>query len=292
MIIDAHNHPDWLGKDFEQCIEDMDRYHIDKTCILTWECPDNEYGPVNLGAWNVNLGLPGVFPASFEQCLIYKKRAPERFILGFAPDPRHPAALERLQAAIDLYQVQMCGEIKLRMMYDNPDALALFRFAGKKNLPVTLHLETPYYGEQKYPRSSWWYGGDMDTLERVLQKCPDTVFLGHALAFWAAISGDADSNPERYPKGTVTPGGRLPELLRKYPNLYCDISAGSGLNAFARDLSFAAEFMDEFQDRIIYARDCFGNEHQELINSLKLNETALEKIYWKNISRLLGEKIN
>ena len=43
--------------------------------------------------------------------------------------------------------------------------------------------------------------------------------------------------------------------MREYGNLYCDISAGSGANAFMRDPEYAAKFMEEFSDRILYGCD-------------------------------------
>lgn len=290
MIIDAHNHPDWWGKDLNQVIANMDEYHIDKTWILSWECPEDEYDPDQKNVLNEYAGINGGFPIPFSRCLAYKRAWPDRFVLGYAPDPRNPSAIDRLEAAVNLYGVRVCGEIKLRMMYDNPDALQLFRWCGEKRLPVTLHLEYPIDTGRKYPRRSWWYGGDMDTLERVLQKCPETTFLGHALAFWASISADDKGYSALYPTGRVVREGKLVRLLRSYPNLYCDISANSGYNAFHRDPEYAREFITEFQDRIVYARDLFANKHQEMLNSLGLPKEVLDKVYFQNACRLIGEK--
>ena len=140
------------------------------------------------------------------------------------------------------------------------------------------------------PWEEWW-GGTIDTLERTLQACPDTIFLGHAPGFWIHISGDDQWKTSNYPipDSPVLPGGRLPELLRKYPNLMCDISAGSGCRALSRDPGFAKKFLLEFQDRICYARDYFDNIHQEFLNSLDLPEKVLAKIYAENSERLLED---
>jgi hypothetical protein len=43
--------------------------------------------------------------------------------------------------------------------------------------------------------------------------------------------------------------------MRKYPNLYGDLSAGSGCNALARDPEYAIKFMTEFQDRLMFGLD-------------------------------------
>ncbi|MEF3307725.1 amidohydrolase family protein [Paenibacillus sp. GYB004] len=76
-------------------------------------------------------------------------------------------------------------------------------------------------------------------------------------------------------------------MLRKYRNLYCDISAGSGARAFSRDPEFAREFILEFQDRILYGRDYFDNVHQEVLEALQLPDDVLAKIYSGNALKLV-----
>ena len=84
MIIDAHNHPDYQGHDFTHAIENKDRYGIDVTWLLSWECPPDEYDP------GYRRGMPmvgGHGPAPFARCLSWAERAPDRFVLGYCPDP-------------------------------------------------------------------------------------------------------------------------------------------------------------------------------------------------------------
>ena len=288
MIIDAHNHADWHKHNLEKFIENMDTYHIDKTWLLTWESPYDEFAPHYNKVVNVDT-IREVGPVSFARTLSYIERRPDRFYLGFAPDPRRPESIDRLATAIDLYGVKICGEVKLRMMYDNPDAIRMWRFAGEKGLPVTFHFDYEFDSGVAYPRPNYWYGGGIDCLERVLKLCPETNFLGHAPGFWSHISGDDQYNKASYPKGPVLPGGRLIELLEKYPNLYCDLSAGSGCNALSRDPDFGKKFLITWQDRCVYARDYFDNIHQEFINSLNLDSEILDKIYYKNALRLIHE---
>ncbi|MCM8770026.1 MAG: amidohydrolase [Candidatus Omnitrophica bacterium] len=283
-IIDAHNHPDWHGHNLGKFLANMDQYGIEKTWLLSWECPQDEYA--NTSAW---VG-EATGPIPFSRCLSYAERAPERFILGYAPDPRRPEAIDRMKAAIEIYHVRVYGELKLRMMYDNWDALRMYRFCGKKKIPVVVHLDYAFGGQASYPRPDWWYGGGIDALERAIQQCPETVFLGHGPGFWAHISGDDKYIRESYPGGRILPGGRVPEMLRKYLNLYCDLSAGSGWNALNRDREFAKEFLLEFQDRILYARDYFDNRHQQLLNSFGLPRAVLEKIYFRNALKLVPEE--
>ena len=290
-IIDFHQHPDWQGYDFDKVVCNMDQYGIDQALLLTWEAPKDEFSPVFLPVLPSCLASENG-PISFQRCLAYKERAPDRFLLGYAPDPRRPNGIDKLQAAIDIYDVRVCGEFKLRMMYDNPDAIELFRFCGERSLPVLLHLDYPHQALDRelrpaYDKRYYWYGGGIEALERVLQHCPKTLFLGHASGFWSHISGDDRYDKELYPSGGICSGGRLPELLRKYSNLYCDLSADSGCNAFRRDRAFAKEFLVEFQDRVLYGRDRFDNVHQELLNSLDLPTAVLEKIYSGNAWKLV-----
>ena len=110
MIIDAHNHPDWHGHDLAKFLRNMADHHIDKTWLFSWEAPPDEFDPTyHYVSMSSERG-----PIPFERCLAYVLQAPERFILGYAPDPRRPDSIDRLQAAIEIHGVRVCGEIKLR----------------------------------------------------------------------------------------------------------------------------------------------------------------------------------
>lgn len=283
MVIDAHNHPDWYGYSAERLLANMDEHGISKTWILTWECPPDEYDPNYLAVCPG--GPDGPIPLSC--ALPYVERHPDRFILGFAPDPRRPDAIDRLAFAISLYGVRVYGELKLRMMYDNPDALRVYRFCAQKSLPVFVHIDYEFDTGAKYPRPSWWYGGGIEALERALQACPETIFIGHGPGFWAHISGDNKHDKEPYPKGNVVDGGKLVEMLRTYPNLYCDLSAGSGHNALDRDREFAKKFLVEFQDRLLFGRDFFDSRLLDLLRSFSLPSDVLEKILSANALKLV-----
>ena len=287
MIIDIHSHPDWHGHNLPKFIENMDRYGIDKTWLLSWEAPADEYDPDTI--WCFPEADPRG-PVPFSRCLSYAEREPDRFILGYAPDPRRPEAIDVLRASIEIYNVRVYGELKLRMMYDNPDALRMYRFCGEKGLPVLVHIDYEFDTGVRYPRPNWWYGGGIDAFERVIAACQGTIFIGHAPGFWSHISGDDQYDKLYYPTGKVLPGGRLIQMLHKYPNLYCDISAGSGCNALSRDLEFAKEFLLEFQDRVLYGRDYFDNIHQEFLNELGLSAPVLDKIYYQNALKLIPDR--
>ncbi|MBR2926502.1 MAG: amidohydrolase family protein [Clostridia bacterium] len=291
MIIDAHNHPDWLNCDFDAFIRNMNECGIDKTWLLTWEMPMTE-APVTGGLSGLPLSTSdrqSTVAIPFSRVLSYAERAPERFILGYAPDPRRPEAIACLKSAVDIYNVQVCGEVKLRMHYDNPDAVELFRACGDLGLPVTLHFDYPEANTYcpDHNRRTWWYGGAIENLEHLLQLCPKTNFLGHAPGFWGHISGDDLARTVAYPKGPVLPGGKIEELLTKYPNLYCDMSAGSARIALSRDMDYSYALINRFSDRFLYARDCFDNEHRELIEKFNFSPEVKEAIYSGNALRLI-----
>jgi hypothetical protein len=284
MIIDCHNHPDWYGYPIDRFVENMDQYGIDKTWILSWEAPFGEWDPESSHV----LPDPNESgPISFSRCRAFFEKAPDRFIPGLAPDPRRPDAVDRLAYAVEAWGVRVCGELKLRMMYDNPDALRMFRFCGEKGLPVLVHIDYEFDTGKKYPRPNWWYGGGISAFERAVAACPDTVFIGHAPGFWVHISGDDQYDKEPYPKGPILPGGKIVDMLERYPNMYCDISAGSGCNALSRDPAFTREFLIRWQDRVMYGRDCFDNRHQKLMDTLDLPGAVLDKIYSGNAMRLV-----
>jgi predicted TIM-barrel fold metal-dependent hydrolase len=62
-----------------------------------------------------------------------------------------------------------------------------------------------------------------------------------------------------YPKGPVAPGGLTDRYLADYPNMFGDLSAGSGQNALTRDEAFTRDFLSRHQDKLIFGSDC--NDH-------------------------------
>lgn len=283
MIIDAHNHPNYLGFNCNKILQDMEVNGIDKTWLLTLETPLDEYEP----SYNrLTMGDKDA-PIPFASCLACVQQAPDKFVLGYAPDPRRPDAIDRLEAAIELYGVRVYGEVMLRMMYDNPDAIRMFRFCGEKGLPVIVEVTYGFPSGVKYPRPDYWFGGGIEAFERAIAACPGTKFLGHGPGFWAHISGDGMFDKHPYPTNSVEPGGKIIEMMRRYENLYLDLSAYSGWNALKRDAGFTKELLLEFQDRALFGRDKFDNDLQELLNRLELPQQVLNKIYAENALKLV-----
>jgi len=293
MIIDTHQHVFWYGKDDKGLIADMDEQGIDLCWLLTWDIPPSEdvgwhvFNSVHVRPDGTHPGLP------LCDVITAKQHYPDRFIIGYCPNPIIKGAAERFEKAYHMHGIRVCGEWKLRMLVDDPRSIELFRKAGELKCPVVIHLDVPYLfdvekGEMVYQPN--WYGGTIDNLERAMQLCPKTIFLGHAAGFWREISGDADKDPCFTPTGPVVDGGRLARLLEDYSNLYGDLSAGSALNALLRDSKYAKKFLCKFADRLCFARDYFGSELHTFLQSLDLPEDVQKKIYSGNAQRLMAQE--
>jgi predicted TIM-barrel fold metal-dependent hydrolase len=93
--------------------------------------------------------------------------------------------------------------------------------------------------------------------------------------------------------------GRIVELMRKYPNLCGDLSAGSAYNAMTRDPEFGYSFIEEFQDRLFYGTDVNDPSHisldmvklsfwlDEACDKGKISKAAYEKVCYGNALDLL-----
>ena len=292
MRIDAHMHVNYQGMDAGCLVSEMDAYGIDLAWLLTWYLPPGQDAPRFGGGFSpLNYRTDGTHAgATLDHILAACDRYPGRFIAGYCPCPYEGSAADLFESAWRMHGVRVCGEWSYRLQLDDPRSIQLFRRAGELGAPVVLHLDVPFLpddnGNPTY--QNHWCGGDVRNLERALQACPNTVFIGHAPGFWRYISGDAATSPESYPSGPVAPGGELHSLLDNHPNLFADLSSGSGLNALRRDPEHARDFLIHRADRLLYGRDNKGNELQEFLPSLDLPRAVLDRIYFKNAASLVS----
>ena len=138
----------------------------------------------------------------------------------------------------------------------------------------------------------------MPQLERCLERYPNLTFVGHGPAFWAEIG--PLRNPEDrhgYPSYSFDREGRVGELLRRYPNLQVELSAGSGYNALCRNPAYTVEFLNTFADRVMFGTDsCYKGQKPKTAQLLctmretgQLDAETFEKIARQNALRLIGE---
>jgi len=241
----------------------------------------------------------GWFVQSVEEILTAAEQYPDFIIPFMNVDPRQAtnSPNSNLSYLMEHYKERGCrgiGEVCANLPFDDPLIENLFKHAEACDLPLTFHIAPEHYG----------YYGIRDRLglpglEGALRKFPDLKFLGHSQPFWAEIGGDLNEESRNtYPKGKVAEGGAVVRLMREYPNLYGDLSAGSGHNAISRDPAFGYAFMTEFQDRLMFGTDiCDPRNETPIIDFLNhavhsgsISREVYEKISFRNAEKVLALK--
>ncbi|HHW09763.1 MAG TPA: amidohydrolase family protein [Firmicutes bacterium] len=250
--------------------------------------------------------LPIVNPEVYEpqsngEILDICRKYSDTFIPFCNIDPRamtnSPAAPFRELLAFYVEQgYKGLGEMMPNLPLNDPLIDNLLSACNEFRLPVTFDMAASIGG-----RYGVYDEPGLPMLERALDRFPDITFLGHSPPFWAEIAAlDDVASRAGYPKGPVRKEGRVPELMRKYPNLHGDLSAGSGYNAISRDPDYGAAFLEEFQDRLYYGTDICDPKAPEpplaqllvkMRDEKKISPDCYEKITWKNAVRLLGLKV-
>jgi predicted TIM-barrel fold metal-dependent hydrolase len=238
--------------------------------------------------------LPLVSPESSsylnltEQALAAAKQHPDRLIPFCCIDPRtsYTGGKAGLRSMVKDYVDQGArgfGEHKAGLPIDHAKMMDLYEVCDDLKLPVLFHMDN-------------LRGMDapgLPGLERVLKAFPRVNFLGHGPGFWASISGDVRA-PDLggYPTGPVQPGGALDRLFDRFPNLWGDLSAGSGAGAIARDRAFGRAFLIRRVSRLLFGTDYLKPGQVvpqfELLASFELPAEARAKIERGNAARLLG----
>ncbi|MDI9586685.1 MAG: amidohydrolase family protein [Acidobacteriota bacterium] len=265
--------------------------------------PDQLRGKLEPLGIRAAVALPCVNPEciwviqSVQEILLAAEQHPDFVIPFMNVDPRQNtnSPKSNLSHQMQYYKDRGCrgiGEVCASLPFNDPLMENLFAHAQANELPLTFHIA---------PEQGGYYGIVDDLglplLEGALQKFPDLKFLGHSQPFWAEISGDLTREQRNtYPSGEVVEGGAIVRLMREYPNLYGDLSAGSGHNAVSRDPDFGYGFLTEFQDRLLFGTDvCDLRNETPLVGFLNravdegcISREVYEKVGWKNAERLLG----
>ncbi len=163
------------------------------------------------------------------------------------------------------------GELMANYSLDDPIMDNLLFHCAECDMPVTIH-----WAEVLNRGYGIYGGGNMVLLERTLKKYPKLTIIGHSVPFWDLLYEKAG-------------GRRLVQLMRECPNLYCDTSANSGYNAASKNTPYFYEFLNEFQDRILFGLDiCYIGENLYK-KTIKFYDDALNNNF---ITREIYDKIN
>ena len=246
--LDVHCH---LG-DGVHCFTPEQRIELDRVlgidhCVIL-------PAPINNGSTG---SLPGVLGT--EEAREVSAKYPEHFswFCNIEPD-----GTERTYETLKQYKADGAvgvGEFGTLLRFDDPKVDHLLSCCGELGLPFLFHISP--YGTNSY--------GVIDEkglpgLEGALIRHPDTVFIGHSQPFWYEIGPVDPALPgpalNGFPFGPVTEEGKAVELMRRFPNLYADLSANSGSNAILRDPAFGLRFLKEFSGRLLFGTDLLNTD--------------------------------
>ena len=270
-IIDMHSH-DYAprGGGVDQWVRNMDAVGVEKTIILS-----------------------GATGEKFNQVLARYKKYPDRFevwcgldFTGFDQLGYGPAALAELErchkaGATGVGELVdkgrgFNGKTNVAGMHpDDPRLDAIYEKCADLRMPLNIHVGEDKWMYEPMDASNdglmnawkWRVSHDpevmqheevIDTLERAAKKHPRTLFIACHLANCCS-----DLN-------------RLGAMFDRCPNLYADLGARYG--EIAPIPRFASQFIQRYQDRLLYGTDA-GTGVEMYRISFRLLETADEHFY-------------
>lgn len=243
------------------------------------------------------IGPETYLPQSNEDIMDMCARSGGRFIPFCNLDPRGITNSPDAPFDIWLNHYKKCGckgigEVMPNLPFAEPRCQNLFKHVEAVGFPLIFDISPQIGG-----RYGFYDDQGLPQLEGTLKRFPKLKILGHGPAFWAEM-GTLDIPADRgtYPQYPIRAEGAVPKLFRSCPNLYGDLSAGSGYTALARDPDYAVKFLNEFQDRLLFGTDiCYADQPlplaeflKDLLRRGKLSENAFRKIARDNACALLG----
>ena len=274
-LFDAHTHliPEPREGDEPLTADDlvawMDANGIDRAAVHALDSPESF--PVRVPSWWV---LEAV-QAHADRLVPFCTVDPRTIVYG----------ADTVAARIDRYVERGArgfGELKAGLPIDDARLEVLYERCAAHDLPVLFHTdEKAMVDDVGLPR-----------LENVLASYPEVDFLAHAHAWWAHISGDVTrADRGRYPDRPVEPGGRVPELLERYDNIYGDLAGRSGWNALVRDEPYAQPFLETHHEQLVFGTDYLAPGQAVpqfgLFERFDLERDARANLRYRNLERVL-----
>lgn len=248
----------------------MDAHDIEKAVVLALTSPESSS-----------------FLCLTEGALAAAREFPRRLVPFCSIDPRTSVVggVRGFESIIRKYVDQGAkgfGEHKVGLDFDDPLMMQIYEVCERIGIPLLFHMDA-VRGKDK---------PGLPRLAHALATFPGLTFIGHGPGWWVSISGDVEPGDfGRYPNRPVKPGGAIDRLMDAFPNIFGDLSAGSGAGALSRDPDFARDFLIRRQDRILFGTDYLEPGQVvpqfQVLDSLKLPADVGRKIFRKNAERLL-----
>ncbi|MFN0087747.1 MAG: amidohydrolase family protein [Blastocatellia bacterium] len=270
-IIDIHQHTHYWGRNDEDLVRHQRALGITKTVLLP---AGSRYG------------LEADCYGNDSVAALAKKH-PREFLFFANEDPTLPEAVPVIERYLKAGAIGI-GEQKFFVDCDSAHIVKLAELARDRRVPILLHFQ-----HEKYNKG-------FERFHKVLERFPSVNFIGHAQTMWGNIDRKHDQ-AVLYPRGAVAPGGLTDRWLADYPNFFADLSAGSGANAFTRDEDHARGFLLRHQNKLMFGSDCqdvdgrddrcVGTKQLAALRRLAADPKVLEKILYRNASRVLKIRI-
>ena len=278
-IIDIHQHTNYRERTAEQLIAHQRTMGVTQTILLpagsAVKRPSTADGKHN--------ALGGVGAGGNDTALTMSRQHPKEFFFGANEVTDLPEARAEIAKYLDNRAI-IIGEQKFGVECDSAESQVLYKLAAEYRVPILMHFQHDTYNL------------GFERLHKMLEKYPATIFIGHAQTWWANIDKNHTDQKVLYPKGKVTAGGLTDRYLSDYPNMFADMSAGSGLNALTRDEEHTRGFLDRHQNKILYGSDCddrvgmgpgcSGSQTIAAIRKLAPHKAAERKILFENAKKL------
>lgn len=236
-VIDIHQHTLYHGRTDSALLAHQRAMGITQTLLLPAGSPQ-QIASTHHGRSN---GLAARCGGN-DTVEAFAKAHPGEFYFGANEVPDLPGARREIETYLKRGGC-IIAEQKFSVDCDGAHIEWVAQLAKDYGVPVLLHFQV---GE---------YNLGFERFHRVLERFPSVNFIGHAQTWWANVDEYHDGK-SLYPTGPVMPGGLTHRLLADYPNMYGDLSAGSGLNFFLRDEDHARWFLERHQDKLLFGSDC------------------------------------
>jgi predicted TIM-barrel fold metal-dependent hydrolase len=266
-VIDIHQHTNYSGRSDEELIRHQRAMGVTKTVLLP---AGSKYGLAADAGGN-------------DTVVAVARRLPTEYVFFANELPDIPEARSVIEKYLKIGGIGI-GEQKFPVEADSPHIDGIAKIAEEYRVPVLLHFEFQHYNL------------NFERFYKVLERHRNVNFIGHAQTWWCNIDRNCVQS-EMYPKTPVTPGGLTDRWLSDYPNMYGDLSAGSGLNSMLRDEDHARDFLKRHQDKLLFGSDCNdregggpkcqGTQTIAAIRRLAPDKQAERKILYGNAKKLL-----